>query len=282
MDIEEFKTTFGEVEIPEEALTAAYEKVSGVIKDAHRGTTNKTLSEVDATLSAMTGLKKEHGELTGDFVKRAFEAQNATLSEAGKAKEQELKQQIAAAKEQVGKEGSEELTKLQEELVKTREELASRETSFNEQLKMIERKSTIQNVVSGLTLNPNLPENILQPYMEQAKQKALEMNTVEIGGKTYASEDGNIPLVQADKNVTIEDYIKSLYQDILAPEAPKGNGSTTDAGQGSAEVAGTTQVEAYANKEKELKAQKLSPDEVRAKLHQFVKSEAYNKLPPVM
>jgi len=280
MELEDFKAAFGDVEIPEEAIQAAYDKVAAEIKDAHNGTTNRTLSEVDTYVASLAGVEKEHGELTKDFVARALKTQTEAIASQAKQEADQLKAKIAEAEKAGSGVPKEQVEQLQAQLVQLKEAEKAKEKEFETKLTQIQRQSQVSAIEAGLVFDEGIKPSILELVKREAANKVKEAHTVEVGGKLYASEDGNSPILSDGKAVPFDEYVKSLYADVLAPEAPRGNGANSDAGKADAlPVEGVNQLEVYDKYEKKLRQEGVPRDEARAKLQILATSDAFNALP---
>lgn len=266
------------VELPNDVIVKISEVSESELKDAYKEETNRTLTAVDAQLTALSGLEKESGEKTVDFAARAFKQINVKITEQSKKEVSDLKEQLKEAEENGVK--PEDLQKLQEALVSKTKEVEEKEKEYNSKLTQLEREGLVTQIKSGITFDSSLDEELTRPYLEEADRLAREVKSVTINDKVYASLDGVTPVVENDKNILLNDYIESRYSKLAIKPTPQGNGSDSDAGQGGDSVlsVGESKNRGEAMDKFYKETENMNSEERRAKLEEFKQSESYQAL----
>ncbi len=278
MKIEELKKIQGLEGLADEVLTAIQTATEAEVTEAHRGTTNKTLSDVDALIVSLFGIEKQSGEKTTELVTRAAKAYKDQTTDHAKGELAELKTKLKEAEANGAK--KEDIEKLQTSLLEKETSFEKLKTEYETELNTLKRNSHIDQVKAGITFNKDIDKEFLDMFMERADSQAREVQTVERDGVVYASKDGVVPIIIDDKNQTFNNYVAGLYGKITAKETPTGNNIDSNAGQTKTGiVSGKTQLEAFKNLEESKEYQALNLDEQRAKRVEQAGDETYKSLP---
>lgn len=223
MEKEDFIKEFDGLSIPEDKLNAAFEKVKAALTDAHKGTTNRTLTEAETELAAFTNIPKAANETMSAYAKRLISESKTSVQK----EILDLKAELAAAK----KSGAN-----AEQIAEIRNSLEAAKANVEKEL--LEKKAELEDykfdlkfkaLTDGKTINPAIPKMAVESTFKTVKEILKKVSTVE---GTEFLKDANNQVLKNEKGeiYTFETYANALLSDLFLKQGASGNGSNDSAG----------------------------------------------------
>lgn len=277
MKKEDFIKEFDGLSIPEEKLNAAFDKVNTALVEAHKGVTNRTLTEAETELAAFTSIPKEATETMSAYAKRLITAsKNANQQEIAT-----LKIELSEAKKNGA--NAQQIAEIKASLESAKANIEKELNEKKAELEDYKFDLKFKTLTDGKTINPAIPQMAVESTFKAVKEILKKVAVVE---GTEFLKDANNNVLKNDKGeiYTFETYAAALLSDLFVKQGAQGNGSDDSAGK---TIVTVTDIKLAKNRtqaldltKRELLSKGFMPNSVEYKtgINALMVSEAYKKL----
>lgn len=208
----------------------------------------------DEDVKAVTGIEKNQGEKSYDYVKRVLRDFKAKIGEATELQNKitgyeteiaNLKQQISEGKgdeviRQQLKDAQTELTTLKTQYDTDKQAWANKEKEFSQQITGLQVDTQFEKAVAGLKFKAGYPESVQKTLLSSAKSAILKKykpDWVEAGGSrvmVFRDEKGEIVRNKANSlnPYTAQELISDQLKEVLDAGQKKAGTGTEEPGKG--------------------------------------------------